>query len=205
MLQSLNTLIGSSIHARDGEIGTASDYLFDDETWTVRYIVVETGTWLASRRVLISPAAVSQPEWDRRIIPVLLTKDQVQDSPAVDTNLPVSRRQEIAMNQYYGWPGYGSLGLMAPPPVAEGLAEPEGNPHLRSAREVAGYEVAATDGILGRLDDFIIQDADWFVRYLAVGTGTWFAGHNLLVPTRWVESVSWSERRILLTQPREKL
>ena len=87
MLQSLNTLIGSAIHARDGEMGTAADYLFDDETWTVRYIVVETGTWLASRRVLVSPAAVGQPEWAKRIIPVLLTKDQVQNSPTVDTNL----------------------------------------------------------------------------------------------------------------------
>ena len=109
------------------------------------------------------------------------------------------------MNQYYGWPAYGSLELVALPSTTAGVGEAEGNPHLRSAREVAGYEVAATDGILGRLDDFIIQDADWFVRYLAVGTGTWFAGHNLLVPTRWVESVSWAERRIVLSQPREKL
>jgi uncharacterized protein YrrD len=205
VLQSLNTLIGCAIHARNGEMGTASDYLFDDETWTVRYIVVETGSWLASRKVLISPAAVSQPEWDKRIIPVLLTKEQVQDSPPVDTNFPVSRQQEMAMNQYYGWPGYGSLAVVAMPVAAEAFAPAEGNPHLRSAKEVAGYEVAATDDVLGRLDDFILQDADWFIRYLAVGTGSWFAGHNLLVPTRWVESVSWSDHRIVLSQPREKL
>ena len=109
------------------------------------------------------------------------------------------------MNQYYGWPGYGSLAVIAVPLGVDGVAQPEGNPHLRSAKEVAGYEVAATDGVLGRLEELIIQDADWFIRYLAVGTGSWFAGHKLLVPTRWVESVSWPEHRILLSQPRENL
>jgi uncharacterized protein YrrD len=208
MLRSLNTLIGSSIHARDGEMGTVSDYLFDDETWTVRYMVVETGSWLASRKVLISPTAVDQADWAKRSISVLLTKEQVQNSPHVDADLPVSRQQEVAMTQYYGWPAYGSFNfvmLPSPPPEPQQPEEADGDPHLRSAQEVAGYGVAATDEELGHVDDFIIQDADWFIQFLAVAAGSRFGGHKLLVPTRWIESVSWPDRQIVLSLPSDKL
>jgi hypothetical protein len=206
MLRSLNNLLGSSIQARDGEMGRACNFLFDDETWTVRYVVVETGSWFASRKVLISPAAVGQPDWVERRLPVLLTKEQVRNSPDVDADQPVSRQQEIAMNRYYGWPDYWSLEFITlPEPQTGHPADTGGDAHLRSAREVAGYEVLATDGELGHVEDFIIDDADWFVRYLAVGTGNWFAGHKLLVPTRWVGSVSWPDRRVLLSQPRDKI
>lgn len=206
MLRSLSTINGTSIQARNGEIGSVRDFLFDDETWMLRYVVVETGSWLASRKVLISPAVIDQMDWSGRNLSVLLTTEQVRDSPRIDTDLPVSRQQELAMSQYYGWPTYWSLEVAGTAPSAAFAAQmPEGDSHLRSSKEVSGYEVRAVDGELGTVAEFIVNDADWFIRYLSVKAGSWFSGQDLLVPTRWVERVSWPERQIFLSQERERM
>lgn len=63
MLQSVRDLRGYIIHATDGEIGKVDQFLFDDETWTIRYLVVNTGNWLLKKLVLISPIALEKPDW----------------------------------------------------------------------------------------------------------------------------------------------
>ena len=109
------------------------------------------------------------------------------------------------MTQYYGWPTYWSLEVAGTAPTAAFAQPVAGDSHLRSAKEVMGYEVLAVDGGLGAVGEFIINDADWFIRYLSVKAGSWFTGHELLVPTRWVDRVSWADRQIFLTQEREKI
>lgn len=207
MLRNLLGLLGSSIRATDGEFGTAHDFLFDDRTWRVRYLVVETGGWLTRNRVVLSTAVLGSPDWIEKVLPVLLTKEQVQNSPDVDTEKPVSRQQEVAMSQYYGWPmDWSTEPIILPAPQASSFAiDVEDDPHLRGAKAVSHYEVWATDGEIGHVGDFIIDDATWEIRYLAVNTGSWFAGQKLLVSTGWVEAVSWNDQRVQLNHARERV
>jgi hypothetical protein len=112
MLRSMKDLENYAIRATDGIIGHVKDFYFDDGTWVVRYLVVETGSWLSSRKVLISPMAIGHPEWTGRVLPVSITKEQVKNSPDIDTDRPVSRQHERQYLEYYGYPFYwGGAGL----------------------------------------------------------------------------------------------
>lgn len=207
MLRCLSVMTGASIHAMDGEIGSVSNFFFDDLTWRVRYLVVDTWKHLARRYVLIAASAVDQPDWERHVFPVRLTKKQVRDSPEADTKPPVSRQQELAMRRYFGWPSYWNLSF----PASRYAAEMEyptrtgDDPHLRSAWDVAGDMVCATDGEIGRLEDFVMDDAGWHVGYLIVDSGDWPYSQDIAVSTRWVKSVSWANRRVELWTKREKI
>ena len=156
MLRSLDEMRGFSIQATDGEIGHVEDFYFDDMTWTIRYLVVDTGPWLFGREVLVSPVAMGNPDWDDQVLPVDLSREQVKNSPDVDLDQPVSRQHEEAIHAYYGW-SYYWLGMQTPgaaaSPAATPLAGPplpaeqvetpaegeEGDPRLRSAGEVINY------------------------------------------------------------------
>jgi len=127
MLRSMKELEGYAIGATDGVIGQVKDLYFDDESWVIRYLVVETGRWLLSRRVLISPIALAEPNWSEKVLPASITCEQVRGSPDIDTNRPVSRQHEMGYLAYYGYPYYwGGSGLwggsafpgalLAPPP-----------------------------------------------------------------------------------------
>ena len=112
MLRSMKNLEDYAIRATDGIIGHVKDFYFDDEAWVIRYLVVDTGTWLSSRKVLISPIAIGRPDWTVRVLPVSITKEQVKNSPDIDTQRPVSRQHEIGHLGYYGHPYYwGGAGL----------------------------------------------------------------------------------------------
>lgn len=106
MLHNVKELNGFAVHASDGEIGTVKDIYFDDRRWALRYIIVDTGSWLIDRKVLISPISVRDIVWADEILHVDLTKAQVKDSPDIDTDKPVSRQHEIGYYDYYGYPNY---------------------------------------------------------------------------------------------------
>src|SRR5664279_428506 len=112
MLRSMNDLEDCVIHATDGSIGQVKDLYFDDKAWVIRYLVVDTGSWLSSRNVLISPIAIGHPNWTEKVLPVSITKEQVKNSPSIDTDKPVSRQHEMRYLGYYGYPLYwGGAGL----------------------------------------------------------------------------------------------
>ena len=94
MLLAGSALKDFAIAASDGRIGACSDLLFDDATWTVRWMVADTGTWLTGRKVLIHPSALGQPDPGRLELPVRLTRAQVEASPDVLQDEPVPRRME---------------------------------------------------------------------------------------------------------------
>jgi len=207
MLRSLNTLLGYTIHEKDGDMGHVHDFFFDDTAWTIRYLVVETGGWLHRKRVLISTAALGHPDWARRRVPVNLTREQVRNSPDIDTDRPVYRQQEIAMSAYYGWPHYWTLEpiLVAPAIVRqqEDAPQPSGNPHLRSLKEVTGYRVPGDDGDLGHIVDFIAEEQTWTIRYLVMETGAWLPGKKVLLPAESVTELSWPRKEVLSTARRD--
>lgn len=195
MLRSLNNILGSTIIATDGEIGSVHDALLEDISWRVAYLVVETGSWFKRHKVLLSPSVLKQPEWGRKVLPVSLAIEQVKSSPDIDTDQPVSRQQEMALNLYYGWPSYWEI------PVEPQEATLTGDPHLRSCRELVGYGVTGAGDRLGQVEDFILDDKSWSIRYIVTRAGVESGGHMLLLPTENAREISWTYRRIEFNRP----
>lgn len=215
MLRSIKNLTGATIGARDGEIGKVNSFLFDSESWVIRYLVVDTGKWLPGRKVLIAPMALGQPDWQSRVFPVNLTKEQIRNSPDIDTDKPVSRQREAELHTYYDWAPYWGTGYgIALPPghrveadrgaVALETAE-QGDPHLQSTREVRGYHIHATDGEIGHVEDFIVSDEEWVIRYLVVDTGNWLPGRKVLIAPEWVRDIGWDEQEVWVDVAKESI
>jgi hypothetical protein len=220
MLRNSKDLHGLRIRATDGEIGTIDNFYFEDETWAIRYLTVNTGGWLAGRQVLISPiSVVGAPDWEAKSLDVALTKKQVENSPDIDTHKPVSRQHEIAYFGYYGYPYYwgGSdlwgaapfpAGLAVPTPVsteamADGVAAGMADSHLRSSQEVATYSLEAINGEIGSVHGFVVDEEAWAIRYIEVATRSWWPGKKVLVSPAWAERVSWEESKVYVGLTRE--
>jgi len=210
MLRSIKALTGYRLEASDGEIGRCKDFLFDDRDWAVRYMVADTGGWLSGRKVLISPMALLQPDWETGHFPVALTREQVEQSPPLDEHAPVSREFEINYHRFYSLPFYWTGGeLWGAYPDPAGVVHPVPNPprpepgepllkegHLRSAEEVSGYAVRARDGDSEQLHDLVVDDSSWAIRFLVVNTRRWLPGGHVLIPAHGISSVNWTERRL---------
>jgi hypothetical protein len=222
VLRSLKELYGYEVRGTDGDIGKVHDFFFDDLIWTVRYLVVETGSWLSGRRVLLSTMPLGRPQWEKRSFPVLLSREKVRSSPDIDAHKPVSRKMEEALHSHYGWPTYwrtaapiGGVGAFAIADIVTGEvpkrdttqeADSEGSPqdwHLRSTREVLGYGIQAQDGEVGRVDDFVGDDVNWAIRYLVVDTRKWLPGRKVLVAPTWLEEVAWVSKKVHVDLPRD--
>jgi len=208
MRRSVNSLLGYAVHATDGCLGQVEEFLFDDATWTIRYLVINTGGWLLGREVLISPVALGTPDWESQEFPVKLTREQVRNSPSIDTDLPVSRQHEIDLHAYYEWPAYwgggfcATGGYVAPavpsiPSAAVGSAAgSKQDPHLRSTQAVTGYRIHAVDGDIGHVEDFILDDDKWSIGFLVVCTRNWLPGRKVLLDPEWIKEVSWAEAKV---------
>ena len=213
MLRSVKELHNYVVHATDGDIGSVYALLFDDLTWNTRYLVCDVGVWLPGRRVLLAPAALAQPRYDTQMVPVTLTKEQVENSPGIDSDMPVERQYEIVLHRYYNWPAYwGALepvGALTPPLPAVAMAEmeeePKADPHLRSTREVIGYYIEARDGDIGHVEDFILDDATWAIRYMVVDTRNWWPGKQVLVAPQWVTEIRWGDTQVQVDMTREQI
>ena len=216
MLRSAKALLNYRLLATNGKIGTVDDFLFDDDEWTVRYLVASTGGWLKGRLVLISPAALRRPDWQAREFPVDLTQKQIEESPSILSDAPVARQKEVELARHYNWPvywaidglgGFGAAPIVAPlgGPQAESRLADEGNPHLRGVREVRGYRIHATDGDIGHVDDFIVDDERWKFRYVVVDTKSWLPGGEVLLACDWIEKVSWDDAKVLVRHSRDEV
>ncbi len=211
MLRSVKKLYGYPIHAEDGNIGRVHEFYFDDRSWTIRYLVVNTGNWLLGRRVLISPSALGQPDWEAGIFPVDLSKEQVESSPDTDTDEPISRQQKIGLHECCGWlicwnGGAQVLAMTVVDQEAKKDAPPKGgNPYLRSTREVIGYHIQATGGEVGHVDDFIVDDEIWIIRYMVVDTRNWLLGKEVLVSPQWIEMISYEESNVRVGLSQESI
>lgn len=202
MLRRLTPFNGFAIHAIDGDIGKVHDIYFDDQNWIIRYFVVETGGWLLGRSVLLQPAVVEGRDWLARTLTVRLTREQVERSPEIDTARPVSRQMKQALYQTYPLAPYGSLagGIIFLPTDAllgtDSADQSEGDPHLRSLREVMGYHIHAQDGSLGHVEDFLIGLPQFDIHYLVIDTRPWIFGRCVLAPIAQVTGIRWREREV---------
>ena len=216
MLDKVKTLDGYKLtNHDDGEIGTVKNFYFDDQYWTIRYLVADTGNWLTGRQVLLSPYALVAVIPEERHITINLTKQQIESSPALSSDKPVSQQYEMDYYGYYGYPLYwgGSYAWGAYPylardyePEHELTPEEKGwDPHLRSTHEVSGYHIQATDGEIGHIEDFVIDDETWAIRYLIVDTQNWLPGKKILIAPQWIERMSWSESKVFIKFDREAI
>lgn len=216
MLRSIKDMEHCAIAATDGQIGHVRDFYFDDETWAIRYLVVETGDSTPHRKVLISPIAVNAPNWAEKVIPVAITRAQVARSPDIDTDKPVSRQQEAGYLGYYGygyyWGGGGLWGgglypdmllggqQLTPSRAAEHQHD---DPHLRSANAVMRYYVHATDGDIGHVEGMLVDERTWAIRFIVVNTSNWYLGHKVLIAPEWIQDVFWAESKVNVTITRQ--
>ena len=215
MLHKAKTLHDYTLRGLDGEIGKAKEFYFDDRHWTIRYLVADTGNWLTGRHVLISPYALRAVNGEDRYIAIDLTKKQIEDSPPLDSDKPVSRQFEDAYYGYYGWPTYTSGPHMwGPYPYivrdrAQWRNSDQGgltwDSHLRSTHDVTGHHIQAPDGEIGHVADFIIDDETWAIRYLIVDTRNWWPGKQVLVSPQWIKRVSWKESKVFVNLLRETI
>ncbi len=226
MKHNVKRLIGYTLGATDGEIGKVKDFYFDDETWTIRYLIIETGSWLSGRKVLISPEAVLTPDYKAEAFRVNLTKEQIKNSPDIDTEKPVSRQQEMKLYEHYPWTNYwggglwaggiGTTGMVMPRPVSieqavkkeddtTGKESIDGDPHLRSTNKVTGYSIKATDGEIGDVEDFIIDDSSWKIHFLVVDTGNWFPGKKVLISPKWIKEIKWETSTVIVNASVERV
>lgn len=221
MLLSIKNLTKYKIEAADGNIGHVESFLFDDQSWTVRYLVIDTGNWLPDRKVLISPSALDNPAGQMNTFPVKLTREQIKGSPDIDTDKPVSRQKELKLHKYYNWAPYwgGAMGPAVAPyaPVSPGFneqAEDEAagtktkektDSHLRSTKELIGYKLHAEDGQIGHVEDFIVHANDWIIRYMVVDTKNWLPGRKVIIPPNWIENISWSDSEVLVNVDKETI
>jgi hypothetical protein len=232
MLRNLKDLEDYGLDATDGTIGHVKDFFFDDNDWVVRYLVVDAGSWLNSRKVLISPIALGEPNRADKLLPVSITKEQVKMSPDIDTDKPVSRQHEVEYLGYYGYPYYwGGGGLWGEGlypnmllPAYGGFGSPSAeraeaeyasaradearrndDPHLRSCNAVTGYHIHASDGDIGHVEGLLVDEKTWAIRYMIVNTSNWWLGHQMLLAPQWIAEVSWADAKVSVNVTRQQI
>jgi uncharacterized protein YrrD len=241
MFRRLGDLKGLTIAAADCDVGSVTDAYFDDASWTVRYIVVDTGNWLPGRQVLLSPAAVDDIDLEGRRLVTRLTKVQIESAPETETAMPISRQKEVQLAMHYQYPYYwagplrwgaapyvygdlpavtGAPGAVPVPGAVPGSPAPAGltpdaatdeaaarlapeDSHLRSATEVKGYGIQATDAELGEVEDFLFDDATWAIRYMEVDPVRWWPSAHVLVSIEWVRDIDWGESKVVVDVTRD--
>lgn len=230
ILHRVDDLLDFPVFATDGELGRIKDVYFDDREWAIRHLVVNTGGWLIGRKVLIAPNAVERVGWREQKLQVRLTRQQVQNSPDIDTDVPVSRQHEKALSDYYGYPYYWSGPYLWGYTVVPGTIEPAvpGQPsleeaqqqalreriereranadaHLRSGREVIGYHIQAADETFGQVEDLLFDDETWKIELLTVDMRNWWPGRKVLISAERIERVSWDDKSIVVNITREQI
>jgi len=221
MWRSAKDLMGYEAETTDGTRAPVEDFYFDDHHWSVRYAVLSTGSWLTGRQVLAAPNTFGDTDEATHTLRLTLSKKQVENSPPISSDRPVSRQQEAALATYYGWTPYWTVPPLAgtgftqnlpgvtPVPSFEqrrlAAGNWKGDPHLRSVQEVTGYRLEAKDGDIGRVTDVIVSNDDWSVRFLVADTGSWLTNHPVLLSPHWIEAIRWEDRHVSLDLTREQI
>lgn len=227
MLRTVESFKGYAIRATDDELGNIEELFFDDEKWGIRYLVVKTGAWLTRQRVLISPYSVLSVNDADKTVQVNLTRKQVESSPDIDTHQPVSRQMEQEYTTYFGYEAYWAgpylwgAGVYPGTPMADAeIVSPSTEPiqsraqtskhdedaHLRSTDIMEGYAIAGTDENIGHVQDILLDDEGWAVRYLIIDTRNWWpGGKKVLIAIQWIDEISWVESVVRVRLTRDEI
>lgn len=212
-------IIGCTAQAIDGKAGSIHDILFDDDSWKVRYLVVRSGVWLEERMVLIPPQAFLYATEGAHEVHVTLSCDQIRQSRSLEADPPfyLQRQIDAATTAPTLWMTYGSLYdpviplygpalMQAPPEGADVKREkPDYDPHLRSVREISGYQLEDADGEAGQLVGFLVDNEVWALRYVVIQTGSWFAKQQRLLTVSHISAINWERRTLTTSLHRERI
>jgi uncharacterized protein YrrD len=184
MLHLAHEIAGTVVRGTDGELGTLKDFYFRDDDWTVRYLLVDTGTWFGGKKVLVSPASV-EGDWGKTGVHLNLTQEEVRHSPAL--NDTAGEADNVDAQPFLVAKEGGSLH------------------HLRSVNSSKGYHIHATNGEIGHVDDFLIGQESWRIRYLLVDTSNWIGGRSVIVSSDALERVDQEHGKLYVTATREAI
>jgi hypothetical protein len=196
MLRDLQKIKNCVVQGTDGIIGTVADVYFNDQTWKIHYIAADTGNWLQGRHVLIAKESLLLPKWETGSFPASVSKLQVERGPEFEIDKPLSWQKEREICSYYRWSTYYPLDENALS-VFPGI--------LTSANGLKDFSLLATDGEIGKIINFIIDDMDWIVRYLVVDTAKWLAGRTVLLSPMWKKSIDWADRMVVVDLTQEQI
>lgn len=215
MLRNTKEMYGTRLAGLDGDIGHVKDFYFDDKNWVVRYLVVDTGTWLTSRLVLLSPHAFGSFDMEAKVLEIKLTRKQIENSPSIESHRPVSRQNEVDFYRYYGWPTYWNGGAMwgmggYPMVVEPSKAEIDDlhrihhrdDKHLQSVRALTGYGIQVINGpmdSIGSVSGLAVDDRSWAVQDMVVDAGHWYSEKEILISTKKVMRISYDESKVFVT------
>lgn len=209
MFVNTSRITGFKIKAKDGGIGHVSDFLVNDEYWTVSYLVADTGSWISGRKVLVPTRELEEPDPGEEVFPVNLTRIQIKESPGIDFDKPVSMQKQYELYTYYGWKEHAFIGAPGPlkyePPSPKNVDQSSGNPHLRSLKELVGYKIISEDEKIGKIEDFIIDDDRWLCRYLVADIGGFLQDRKILISPAWIRKIVWKEENVYLTLSRDNI
>lgn len=217
MQRGLNGLTGYTIKARNGELGKVAEFYFDDETWIIRYMVVETGNWLFNRKVLIPHKALGSVDWDEGIFHVNLTMKQVSDSPDIDSKMTISRAQEIELYSHYSYSNYwgepfytesASAMVANSIPSAEAVQMPKKqkkDSHLCSSEKIKGFQIQTHEGMAGLVADFIVDDVTWMLNFMVISRHNRSQDENMLISPKWIEEIDWIESKVSVNISKETI
>ncbi len=220
MLRSIKQLYGKKLEASDGDIGHVKDFYFDDQKWVVRYVIVDTGKWISGRLILLSPHAFGDLHQDGGVLLVNLTRQQIENSPPVESHKPVSRQYEEEFHRYYGWASYwdggdlwgmGGFPGVLPLPSASAPANTAGevhkddDPHLRSTQAIVDYAIETEDGPIGKVTDFMMDNKSWAICHLVVETGHWFSGKEIVLSPDQIDRISYDDSTVFVSITKEAI
>ncbi len=222
MLRLLHDILGYKLDAKDDEFGRVKDFLFDDDHWTVRYLVADTGRWIPKRKVLISPAVLDKPDWEGKDFPVNLTREEIEQQPDLGEAHVVTRNDEWKWYAAYGYPYYYmpdsafAWGIGAIPvsifeidrmKAAEQSSPPDELKKriFRSLRQIHGYSITSGHDALGTVDDLVMDDETWTIRYIKVDAHPLDAERMLLLAPQWLDAADWQAGTLNCRIPRDEV
>jgi hypothetical protein len=233
MLFAVGGLVGCAVKASDGDVGSVKDFLFDDENWKIRWMVVSAGKWLPGRQLLIHPSAIApltlpaKPQFpmmspgDRLELAVNLTKREIEQGPYSAEDEPVNKDMEALLYDYYGWdPYWGAthFGAELMPNAEERIVDAvarrdagdvippvDGGDHLHSVAAFKDYYVHAVDGDIGHVENLLADDANWEIRYLVIATRNWWPGKIVQLSPYAVKNIDWFGQHINMNVTRDQV
>lgn len=215
MLIKVTDLKGYNLRGIDGEVGSVKEFIFDEKFWTVRYLIAKTGTLFTGKKIMISPFLMQSVDYENEAIDIDLTKDQIKDSPEFDDEKTISKEDEAVYSNFYGTPSYRGGPYMWGSQASimrnrenwkNNVRDTDSwNSVLHRTSEVNGADIHASDGDIGHVDDFIIDDDSWTIRYLIIDTKDWLPGKKVLISPDWIECISWNESKVFVNLSRDTI
>lgn len=194
MLRPAGQLLGYRLVDREGIVGSVEDFHIYCPGWSVRHAAIFTGEWLSGRWVLVPIELLGPPDPLQREVSLLIMRERIRIAPVPESDRPPSSLFESALYRHYG----------VPPPQAIPRAGQTGlETSLWSLESVRGCQVDALDMEVGRVDDYLLDDSDWRIRYLIVNLRRWMPGRKVVVPVAAIRLLSWKHRRIALGLSRD--